>query len=93
MTNWLGSLYLLPLLVMTSNSSQAVIHVAAALSQVYEEPLHMAISFAHCALQFAPSAVVGLKLLPAAQPATRRPMDNNNPINFTGFPFMVMKNG
>ena len=37
-TAGLGSLYLLPLLVMTSNSSQAVIHVAAALSQVYEEP-------------------------------------------------------
>ncbi len=37
-TAGLGSLYLLPLLVMTSNSSQAVIHIAAALSQVYEEP-------------------------------------------------------
>jgi hypothetical protein len=63
--------------------------VAAALSQVYEEPWHMAMSFAHRALQFAPSAVVGLKLLPAAQPVTRMLMDNNRLNNFMEFPFLV----
>jgi hypothetical protein len=50
-------------------------HVEAALSQVYEEPLHAAMSLAHCALQLAPSAVVGLKLPPAAQPTSKTRID------------------
>ena len=43
--------------------------VDTALSHVYEDPLHMAISLPHFALQLAPSTVVGLKLLPVAHPA------------------------
>jgi hypothetical protein len=54
-----------------SSSSQAVMHVEAALSQVYDEARHDAMSLAHWALQLAPSGVVGLKLLPAAQPTRR----------------------
>jgi hypothetical protein len=83
--------YLLLLALIASNSSHAVIQVDAALSQVYEEPLHVAMSFAHCALQVAPSAVVGLKLLPAAQPPRKMQKTNAMFENFTLLPFIFIK--
>lgn len=50
----------------------------------------MAMSFAHCALQLAPSAVVGLKVLPAAHPVIRTQRANIGIDNFTILPFMVV---
>jgi hypothetical protein len=40
-------------------------------------------------LQLAPSAVVGWKLPPAAQPARANPKEKSRLINFTKFPFKV----
>lgn len=60
--------YLVALLFMASSSWQAVMQVEAARSHVYEEPRQSAMSRAHCTLHSAPSAVTGLKSLPAAQP-------------------------